>query len=473
MTRRYLLTISTAFVLMVSLVAIDPAAAAAPTCGGQPATIVGTAGDDVIIGTDGHDVIHTGAGNDTIAGLQGRDIICSGTGDDLVRAGTGADRVLAGGGDDRVDTGTGDDMVRGGPGDDTLRGQQGNDRLLGNGGNDTVGGGSGVDRLFANDGDDQVLGHDGKDTLRGGPGADVMDGGPGDDLVVGSAQADLLVGGGGRDFLRGGAHDDRLEGGTEGDVLQGGRGDDALVGGPGDDYLDGGRGTDRCSDAAGADTAVCEGAAPPPGTFGCLPGGVNGVYLAGFNGWAADTRSRPRGPVVIVGDSLTFSQAAPVADRLARIGFGPICVDGVLSRSVRRAPAGYNTGVQGVARVRAAHPIWSSDATWIVSLGTNDSRFHTVLTPDAARTEAVAALDAIGPSASDRWWINVRTTQPQWQTNEHVWNAALSTVGDLGIIDWAGLSAGRPEWFFDGIHLTDEGNRRRLDLIEATITRGG
>jgi Ca2+-binding RTX toxin-like protein len=108
-------------------------------CGGQPATLVGTPGDDVLTGTPVDEVIHGLRENDIIHGLGGHDILCGGDGDDT---------------------------LRGRAGDDTLYGDPGRDRLLGNAGNDTLRGGAGPDRLD------------------GGSNTDFCDGGAGCDTVV-------------------------------------------------------------------------------------------------------------------------------------------------------------------------------------------------------------------------------------------------------------------------------------------------
>jgi predicted extracellular nuclease len=108
-----------------------------PTCNGLAATIVGTAGDDVIMGTNKADVIATFGGNDTIHGGNGEDVICSGTGDDVVDAGNGKDYVDAGAGDDVVDGGNGKDVILGGSGNDELDGGNGVDDLDGGDGIDT------------------------------------------------------------------------------------------------------------------------------------------------------------------------------------------------------------------------------------------------------------------------------------------------------------------------------------------------
>lgn len=93
---------------------------APPRCLGRLATIVGTAGRDVLRGTGRHDVI---------VGLGGADRIRSRGGGDLVCAGAGGDRVFAGSGRDRLAGGTGADRLAGGAGRDRCRGGQGRDRV--------------------------------------------------------------------------------------------------------------------------------------------------------------------------------------------------------------------------------------------------------------------------------------------------------------------------------------------------------
>jgi len=143
------------------------AAAQQVTCLGQPATIVGTAGDDVLNGTSGDDVIAGLAGNDVIRGEGGNDRICGGTGNDTLEGGAGRDRLSGGGGTDTLD---------GNEGNDTLDGQAGDDILKGGAGRDTLSGGSGSDILVGQDADDTLRGGAGEDTLNGGGGTDILDG---------------------------------------------------------------------------------------------------------------------------------------------------------------------------------------------------------------------------------------------------------------------------------------------------------
>ena len=169
---------------------VAPSALAA-TCGGVPATIEGTAGDDVIPGTSGNDVIFGGSGNDTINGGDGDDIICGGNGVDSIDGGEGDDSIFGGHGSDSLDGDDGDDTLTGGAGNDVVSGGSGSDTLTGEGGNDTMNGG---------DGTDTFQGGDGSDTIRAESGESVSGGG-GSDACVGAACSE---GGGGGDVPTGG-----------------------------------------------------------------------------------------------------------------------------------------------------------------------------------------------------------------------------------------------------------------------------
>ncbi len=100
-----------------------------PTCFGQPATLIGTDGDDSLVGTSGVDVIVGLGGNDFIKGRGGNDLLCGGAGDDELRGDSG---------DDQLDGGSDDDLLRGGNQDDVLVGGDGTDNCRGDGGSDTA-----------------------------------------------------------------------------------------------------------------------------------------------------------------------------------------------------------------------------------------------------------------------------------------------------------------------------------------------
>ena len=118
-------------------------------CEGRVATIVGTAGNNVLNGTGGNDVIVGLGGNDEIDAGSGNDTICGGSGNDIIEAGSGNDTVRGG---------SGNDTVRGGSGSDTLRGDDGNDTLDGGGDSDRLFGDAGVDRLLGGGDNDQLDG---------------------------------------------------------------------------------------------------------------------------------------------------------------------------------------------------------------------------------------------------------------------------------------------------------------------------
>ncbi len=172
-------------------------------CFGRPATILGTAGDDVISGTAGDDVIVTFGGDDVVNAKKGRDRIC---------LGPGADRANAGKGRDRIDGGWGADDIDGDGGNDVLWGRDGGDTLVGN---------AGDDRVYGGDGGDTIAGGSGRDDLRGMNGSDVLDG---------KSDRDTVSGGSGRDSLLGGTGNDELLGGSGIDDCDGGAGTDTAVG---------------------------------------------------------------------------------------------------------------------------------------------------------------------------------------------------------------------------------------------------
>lgn len=112
--RRTALTALT--VALLAIPAVGGTAMAAPTCDGQPATIVGNPWSELIIGTFRADVIVARGGNDTILALSGDDVVCGGAGRDIVLGGRGADRLFGENGNDRLIGGPGFDALDGGDG---------------------------------------------------------------------------------------------------------------------------------------------------------------------------------------------------------------------------------------------------------------------------------------------------------------------------------------------------------------------
>lgn len=154
-----------------------------PSCGGMPATWVGTGQDDRFFGTSARDVVVAKGGNDVIKGGGGPDVICGGPGDDRLIGGRGDDFLYGDGGADTLKGFAGDDVIDGGARSDELYGGAGDDVLRGGGRHDLVYGGRGQDSADGGPGRDRLLGHRGDDRLAGGPGRDDLDGGPGTDWL--------------------------------------------------------------------------------------------------------------------------------------------------------------------------------------------------------------------------------------------------------------------------------------------------
>ncbi|GAB3865060.1 hypothetical protein GCM10028801_35070 [Nocardioides maradonensis] len=269
--------LSTAVLAGFGLVGASPshAAAAAPTCAGRTATIVGTDGPDRLTGTPGRDVIVGGAGDDVISGMGGNDLICGGAGADRLFGGAGADRLLGEDGDDTLRGGldqisfdgerssfrTGDRLV-GGAGDDVL--DPGLDtRKTDFAGYDVVSyagspAGVRVDLTKATLSTPGTASGDGSDTIVWGPGM-AVEGSAYADTLLGSAGRDVLLGHAGDDLIRGGAGRDELvaddmpQAAADADRVYGGPGNDDLTSYRGSDLLDAGAGDDRVSALAGID----------------------------------------------------------------------------------------------------------------------------------------------------------------------------------------------------------------------------
>ncbi len=171
------------------------------TCFGEPATIVGTAGNDTIVGTAGKDVIVGLEGNDNIEGLTGDDLICGGPGNDTIYGLGGEDSIHGQAGADRIFGGNSPDLLLGGDGNDRIDGNAGADEIHGNDGKDTISGGSQGDTIYGQAGADQINGNKGFDRILGGKGTDFVLGGQGNDNLLGNLGTDTCVAGLGSDSV--------------------------------------------------------------------------------------------------------------------------------------------------------------------------------------------------------------------------------------------------------------------------------
>jgi len=227
-----------------------------PTCTGVPATIVGTAGNDVIPGTTGDDVIVAGDGDDTITGMSGDDRICGDAGADTINGGSGDDSVWGGSAADSINGQGGDDLLIGNPGfgstddeGDTIDGDAGDDTLDGWTGDDTLIGGSGDDTLGGADGTDLVTYVDSPDAITASLTSNTATGDGNDTFsavenLTGSDENDKLTGNAGPNVLTGWGGNDKVDGQAGDDVVRGGSGNDTLFGRDGNDTIAGLQGTD-------------------------------------------------------------------------------------------------------------------------------------------------------------------------------------------------------------------------------------
>jgi Ca2+-binding RTX toxin-like protein len=88
----------------------DSSPAAAHTCRGHVATIVGSLRADEIHGTPNRDIIVGLAGNDDIEGRGGNDLICGNRGADELEGERGNDHLIGGLGFDEAEGGLGADV---------------------------------------------------------------------------------------------------------------------------------------------------------------------------------------------------------------------------------------------------------------------------------------------------------------------------------------------------------------------------
>ncbi len=242
--------------LLTSLLVLPSSAvpAAAPSCDGRTATIVGSEGRDRITGTDRADVIAGLGGDDLIDGLRGDDLVCGGPGADRLLGGRGDDD-LYGGLDKRADGPAGTyllgDVLTGGPGDDLLVG--------------------GIDRRRADTRrrPDTFSYADARTRVvvdLSGTAANGTATGRGSDTlvlglthgVIGSPKNDRITGSRFRDRIDGGAGDDRIDAGAGSDLLYpdglgGSDGSDVVTAGPGNDLVNSRTGRDRISTGKGGD----------------------------------------------------------------------------------------------------------------------------------------------------------------------------------------------------------------------------
>jgi hypothetical protein len=183
-----------------------------------------------------------------------------------------------------------------------------------------------------------------------------------------------------------------------------------------------------------------------------------------------DDTMRPRGPIAVVGDSLTAADPGHLLSTLASAGWGPIRLD---AQPGRRTVADEPYARSGLATVQRLLDD-GFDGTWLIALGTNDLG----VLGDRERgpsPEPVAVIDevlaALGPSPTV-WWVDVHVgTHPSAAARFNAALAAAATSGRITIVGWGEAASTHPSWMDpDGIHTTTNGARERNRFVVAAIS---
>ena len=174
----------------------------------------------------------------------------------------------------------------------------------------------------------------------------------------------------------------------------------------------------------------------------------------------------PKGPIVVIGDSLTYGAALRTIRGLRANGWGPICYDAQVARSITYSTTTRPSGLATALRIKTSDPVWNDPTiTWMVGLGTNDvvsTGTNTML----ARAHIDRMLTAIGPNPI--WWVNVHTANLADQPRERAFNAAIASTG-VHVIDWATFSTGAPWFAGDLVHLSPTGYNARASFVVSSV----
>lgn len=231
---------------------------------------------------------------------------------------------------------------------------------------------------------------------------------------------------------------------------------------------------------------------PPPPTYGgCLIGSVglvNATIDPQRRWWVGTVSSNwksalypvagARGPVAVVGDSLTLSTIEETMRHLVDAGFGPICIDGGVAR---RMTVGATSAVSSaevvIGRIKTSDPVWQlAVVRWVLGIGTNDARPNNVATWPAT---IAAGRAAVGTGRYPLYWIDIRTRrdelEPGWRALEDAWNSQLLSAG-LAVISWSAAVAPSPSTYIiaspDWIHLRPAGDELRGLITAAALAAG-
>ena len=206
---------------------------------------------------------------------------------------------------------------------------------------------------------------------------------------------------------------------------------------------------------------------------------VSALLVLLATGWTTPTQharaaggTARLGPVVVIGDSLTYVRAGELETALEAAGFGPAWIDALPGRRLleQKVVLGYPVS-SGLDAIAAAHASGVRPAVWVVALGTND--IDIVRSPREQREMIRTILRAIGPGETVVW---VDVWAPSSAAASQVFDRSLESVAatrpTMSVSRWSTQAQAHPTWFtWDGIHNTIDGQRtRNSHLVEAAVS---
>ena len=204
--------------------------------------------------------------------------------------------------------------------------------------------------------------------------------------------------------------------------------------------------------------------------------------IVDMNGWFTGTpaatttaagRNQPPPPsrVLLVGDSTLSSLVYLPQTAGALIGFEPVFDRGNCRRLVRQSCVSPTTGVRPTTAVEAIHAAPGAFDVVYIKAGYNDWFTHFPTEFDAV----VRAARAKGAHTVLWQSYNTAVFRPTEQRAYLEKNASLRAIvglpqyDDVHLADWAAYSDPRPDWFWDGIHVTTAGAWAIPDYISRWI----
>lgn len=192
---------------------------------------------------------------------------------------------------------------------------------------------------------------------------------------------------------------------------------------------------------------------------------VAGLGVVGSFTTGAPVEGRPDQPdAVIVGDSLTGGNTSYIVPTLGQSGLD-VRVEGLSGRKIAVSFQSRGYRDSGIERIRSLRAAGVEPELWVIQLGTND--LESVSRCGCADRVAFAGdlidrLLAELPANTPVAWVTLMDRSDYARTN--AFNEALRrrAVVDpyMRLIDWAGLSLQRPDWFVDPVHQSFAGVQR-------------